>query len=268
MNTAQSNEINGFTRIVHVVADPVSQLRTPQAQNAIWSKRKLNLVTIPAHVGAEDLPSFLDALRVNQSTAGAVVTVPHKQTAAGLCDELGLTATLAGAVNAIRRTDDGRLLGETFDGDGFVVGLRAQGIDPAGLRVLIIGAGGAASAIALALIRAQVASLDIRNRTISRAEQLIHRLGSATGFTDIEAGSRRSSEMDLVVNATSVGMGDDRRLPMPVESFADSATVAEVVVSAEPTSFLQAALGRGLATHPGRHMLEGQMELIADFISN
>lgn len=259
--------ISGATRTVFVIADPVFQLRTPQAQNAIWQERGLDLVTVPAHVPASHLPGFLDMMRATRSTAGAVVTVPHKQAAAGLCDELGPDAVISGAINAIRRTKDGRLVGETFDGAGFVAGLREQGIDPAERAVLLMGAGGAASAVAAALVGAGIASLDIENRTPAKAEALAQRLSDRLGFADVSVGGTRAADADLVVNATSVGMTPGEDVFFDVERFAADAVAADVIVSGELTPFLAAAAARGLTVHEGRHMLIGQMQPIADFLA-
>lgn len=258
--------ISGTTRIVNVVADPVFQLRTPQAQNEIWSRRGLNLVTVPAHVTADDLSGFLQSLRLNGSIAGAVVTVPHKQAAVGLCDELGPNAKATGAVNAIRRSADGQLIGETFDGLGFIAGLRAQHIEPEGRRVVVIGAGGAASAIAVALSLAGVQSIAIENRTSAKSEALAERI-RAMGFSNVYTGTEHATDADLVINATSAGMTPGESVDFRVGRFQSTAIAAEVIVSNQHTPFLAAAADRGLHVHEGRHMLQGQMELIADYLT-
>ncbi len=258
-------EVTGATRCVYVVADPVAQVRTPQAQNAIWDDRGVDLLTIPAHVVAAELPRFLDGMRANHSVAGAVVSVPHKQTTAGLCDELGAEARRVGAVNAIRRADDGRLVGDTFDGAGFVAGLLSQGADPRGRRVRLVGAGGAAASIAFALADAGAVSLNIVNRSSNRAEDLADRLREYAGFTGVSVDADRD-EAEWIVNATSLGMGGGTTTVFDFEGIAPGGIAAEVVVAAAPTPFLEQATHAGLATHPGRYMLDGQMPLIADFL--
>jgi shikimate dehydrogenase len=257
--------ITGATRTVLVIADPVEQLRTPQAQNTLWKERGLDLVTMPAKVSPEGLETFLAGLRANESAAGAVVSIPHKQTAVGFCDALGPVAAVTGAVNAIRRLADGRLVGETFDGDGFVAGLLARGVDPAGRRVRLLGAGGAASAIGVALARAGIASLRIENRTVARAELLADRIRQATDLADVTT-DRRGPDDDLIVNATSQGMRPDDATDFRFEGMSELAVAADVIVSDRLTPFLAAAEQRGIAVHEGRHMLDGQMVLIADFL--
>lgn len=260
-------EITGATRLCFVVADPVRQLRTPQVLNRVWDERGLDIVTLPAHVPSTGLSDFVAGMRANESVLGAVVTVPHKQAVLALCDELGPNARIVGAVNVLRRTAEGRLIGETFDGLGFVAGLRARGLDPRGHRVVVLGAGGAASAVAVALLNADVARLDVSNRTAARATDLVDRLRVAFPGRDIGTGLDRVADAQLIVNATSNGMSPSDVSPLAPDLFPAGALAADVVMSAEPTPFLAAAAGRGSATHDGTHMLNGQIQLIADYLS-
>lgn len=258
--------ISGLTRVTFVVADPVAQLRTPQGLNVLWQDRAVDVITVPAHVVASELGAFFAGLRSNKSCLGAVLTVPHKQTAMALCDELGDGARVAGAVNVVRRRPDGSLLGETFDGLGFVAGLADVGFDCAGVPTVLIGAGGAASAIAAALLKAGVTRLDVVNRSEQRARELVDRLAELYPGRDIGVGKARSLEAGLVVNATSLGMSKNDPIPFPVELIPSAAVAADVVMQAELTPFLAAALSQGAIVHEGRHMLAGQLRLIADFL--
>lgn len=258
--------ITGRTKTCFVVADPVHHLRTPASLNRIWEVAGNDVVTVAAHVRASDLGSFLTGIRVNASVLGTVVTVPHKENAAGLCDELGPNARLVGAVNVVRRTEDGRLIGETFDGLGFVAGLRVQGIEPEGQRVVVLGAGGAASAVAFALLSAGLATLDVSNRTATRAASLVGRLRAGVPSGDVQVGLDRLSSATLVVNATSAGLNPSDASPMSSGDFPEGATAADVVMSAHPTPFLAAAAARGIRTHEGIHMLAGQTDLISQFL--
>lgn len=258
--------IDGSTQTVFVVAEPVMQLRTPEFLNRIWEQRGVNAVTVPAHVVHDDLEGFLDSIRANQSALGAVISIPHKQSAVAFCDGLGTNAALTGAINAIRRDRSGGLSGETFDGVGFVAGLKAQGIEVIDMRVLIVGAGGAASAIAVALVRAGVRSIGIANRTPARAELLAERLRSELLFTSVDTGWQSALLADLVINCTPNGMNGEHDSHIPVRELGGSAIAAEVIASVERTPFLLAAESRGLRIHEGRHMLDGQMQLIADYL--
>jgi shikimate dehydrogenase len=261
------HEITGATRLCFVVADPVRQVRTPQVLNRVWNERGLDIVTVPAHVQVSGLTSFVAALRANESALGAVITVPHKQSIIELCDELGPNAQIVGAVNVVRRTAEGRLVGETFDGLGFVAGLRERGLEPRGQRAVVLGAGGAASAVAVALLSANVESLDVSNRTEGRANHLAERLRAAFPTRDIGTGLDRVAAAQLIVNATSIGMSPSNVSPIPPDIFPTGALAADVVISAELTPFLAGAARHGNSTHGGAHMLNGQIQLIADYLS-
>ncbi|MDQ4137093.1 MAG: shikimate dehydrogenase, partial [Pseudomonadota bacterium] len=149
-------EITGSTRVFGILADPIEHVRTPQALNALMRERGVDGVMVPFHAGADDLAAVAAGLRRLRSFRGMIVTVPHKTAMLGLCDAVSERARQVGAVNAVRREPDGRLVGDMFDGLGFVAGLRAAGIEPRGARAYIAGAGGAAKAIAFALVEAGV----------------------------------------------------------------------------------------------------------------
>jgi shikimate dehydrogenase len=250
------------------VADPVFQLRTPSALNVLWAERSVDMFTVPARVAPGDLHSFMQGLRANASAAGAVVSVPHKTDVAEQCDMLGPNARVVGAVNVVRRASDGTLTGETFDGLGFVAGLRSRGIDPVGQRVVICGAGGAASALAVALLAADVAALDVYNRTEARAQALVDRLTEAFPGTDLGVGLSRLPEASLIVNATSNGMKPEDAPTLRGEMLPRGALAAEIVMTSLPTAFLAGAAARGLEIHEGIHMLHGQLSLIADYLGS
>lgn len=258
--------ITGTTKVCFVIADPVAHLRTPSGLNALWAASGADIVSVAANVTPADLMPFLEGMRANRSAAGAVVTVPHKQSVVRLCDDLGPNARVVGAVNAIRRDASGRLIGETFDGLGFLAGLRKMGIHPEGMHVLLGGAGGAASAVAAALLQAGVEHLDVVNRTEARAHELADRLRDAFPKVDIRIGAHRAGLADLAINATSSGMADSDHPFIDVGVLSPSAIAADVVMSSQLTPFLRAAASRGIQTHEGVHMLAGQLQLIAEYL--
>jgi shikimate dehydrogenase len=141
-------EITGRTAIWGILADPIHHVKTPQALNALMQEHNVDGVMIPFHVGAGGLDSLVAGLRSMHNLKGFVVTVPHKTAIVDLCDEVSEQAQAIGAVNTVRREDDGRLVGEMLDGAGFVAGLRQGGVEPRERSVYLAGAGGAANAIA------------------------------------------------------------------------------------------------------------------------
>src|SRR5690606_33911194 len=109
MSIQATSRITGATRVLFILADPVTHVRTPQAMNALAELHGTDSVMVPCDIASADLPVMLDAMRVMKSVDGAVVTTPHKLAAAALCDELSVAARSAGVVNAIRRTPEGVL---------------------------------------------------------------------------------------------------------------------------------------------------------------
>lgn len=267
MSASTSARITGATRVLFILADPVTHVRTPQAINALAERYGANCVMVPCEVAAAGLGTVFAALRAMKSFDGAVVTMPHKLAAAGLCDELSMTARAAGVVNAIRRTPQGTLQGDIFDGQGFVAALRSDGFDPTGKGVFLVGAGGAACAIAFALSQAGARRMTIHNRTSSKAHQLASIL--ALKFPELQvtvSGDPNPSGADLVINASTLGRSADDAVPVDVRYLQKQMRVADVVMSSEPTPLIRAAQACGCRTQTGQAMLEGQLPLIAEFL--
>jgi len=259
--------ISGHTRLVVILAHPVHHVRTPAAMNAHFAAIARDAVLVPMQVSPGDLAPVVAALRRVENLGGIVVTVPHKEAIAALCDELTAAARIVGAVNVIRRQPDGSLLGGQFDGEGFVAGLRANGHAVRGRRIWMAGAGGAAAGIGHALLRHGAAALTIHNRTDARAEALVARLAAALPDAAIAAGGPDPGGHDIVVNATSLGLKPGDALPVPPERLHPGMLAAEVVMQPDVTAFLEAAAARGCGTHRGIHMLTGQVAILADFVT-
>lgn len=253
--------ITGQTKIYAVIGDPISQVRTPEVINQLFTQNGTDAVLVPIHVAPENLAAVLNSFRAMKNLGGFVATVPHKRAVAALCDELGDAGRAIGAVNAVRRNEDGRFVGNMYDGAGFVTGLRVQGHDPAGHRALLVGAGGAAAAIAFALVEAGVTSLTIANRTPSKAEEIVARVTKHFPNRPIGVGAADPTGYDLVINATSLGMKASDPLPLDTSLLLPGMTVAEVIMKPETTPLLAAAKARGCAVHYGRHMLDEQVVL-------
>lgn len=258
--------ITGNTRLCMILADPVAQVRTPQVLNDYFAAHDVDAVLVPVHVSADELAEVVAGLRRMRNLAGFVVTVPHKTAMASLCDELGPAGRAIGSVNAVRRTADGRLLGDMFDGAGFVAGLRSQGNDPADWRVLLLGAGGAASAIAFALAEAGARRVTIANRTRAKAQVVVERVRRAFPQADVTVGDADPRDHDMVVNATSLGMRPEDPLPVDVGLLQPDVLVAEIIMKPELTPLLDQARQRRCPIHYGRHMLDRQVDLMARFM--
>jgi shikimate dehydrogenase len=197
---------------------------------------------------------------------GMIATVPHKTAMVDLCDDITPAARMVGAVNIVRRNSDSSLSGDILDGQGFVGGLRQHGIEPRDLRVLLSGAGGAAKAIAFALADAGVARLDLYNRTLAKAQDIITRLQVVYPTVAMAAVGASPVGYDLVINATSLGMRPDDALPLDVSELSAAQTVAEIIMTPAMTPLLAAAKEKGCRIQYGLPMLECQIELMADFM--
>ncbi|CAB3832305.1 shikimate dehydrogenase [Achromobacter sp. K91] len=258
-------EITGSTTVFAIAADPIAHVKTPQRLNALLRERGVDAVMVPFHVAPDALPGLFAGIRGLANLGGIVVTVPHKENAAALCDALTPSAQLSGAVNAVRLRD-GVLTGGNFDGLGFVAGLRSQGHDPAGRHVYLAGLGGAGKAIACAVADAGPASLRLYNRSADKALSFAAHLSRQYPGLAISVASAAPQACDIAINATSLGLNDTDPLPFQLDALAAGTVVADAVMSRVDTPLLRAAAARGCRTHPGLYMLEGQIAEIARFL--
>jgi shikimate dehydrogenase len=258
--------VNGKTKVIVLVAWPATHVRTPTFFNALCAARGINAIMVPWAVRPEHLADAWNGLRFVDNLAGVILTIPHKQTAAALCDSLEGDAGLLDVVNTVRRNADGTYTGRMYDGEGFVDGLRNNGVPLDGRRVLLLGAGGAATAIALALARAGVGALTIANRSAEKARHLAGLIGQHAQGVRVDVGSPDPSGHDIVVNATSLGLKDSDALPCDVARIEPGMVVAEVVMQPPVTRLLAEAAQRGAHTHAGEHMVTAQLERFVDFL--
>lgn len=259
-------EIDGRSRVIVHLAYPSAHLRTPALFNERCAERRINAVLVPWEVAPAELGAAWAGLKAARSVAGAIVTIPHKETAASHCDELEGVAADLDVANVVRREPDGRMTGRLYDGEGFVAGLRADGYDPLGKRALLLGAGGAATALAHALLIAEVAELVIANRNASRAEALAARLRALNPGRRIATGPADARGFDLVVNGTSVGLDGDPASPVDIATIEPGCMVADIVMKPAITPLLRGAQERGARIHQGVHMLAAQIDLFIDFL--
>jgi shikimate dehydrogenase len=183
----------------------------------------------------------------------------------GLLDEVTPTVRVAGACNAVKRTADGRLVGDMFDGAGFVRGVQRKGLNLHGAKVLVVGAGGVGCAIAASLAAAGIASVRLFDVNTASAEGLGQRLQQNYPQIAVQIGSNDPTGCDLVVNATPMGMNEGDPLPLDVSRLAASTFVGEVVMRTEMTAFLMAAKARGCAVQVGSDMLFEQIPAYLEY---
>lgn len=258
--------ITGTTRLYAIIGDPIAHVRTPMAFNDYFSARSIDAVCLPIHIGRDDLPRGWAGLKSMLNLDGFIVTAPHKAESARLCDRLDGDGAYTGVVNTVRREADGSFTGTLLDGRGFVSGLKKHGHKVEGRRFYMAGAGGAGTALAYALADSGAVALTIHNRTRSKAEALVAGVAKAFPQCEVRLGTADASGHDVVVNATSLGLKPDDPLSFDLASTDRSALVAEVVMKPDMTPLLIAAKARGYAIHFGTHMLNGQLNLMMEFL--
>jgi shikimate dehydrogenase len=255
-------KITGNTKIVGIMGHPVGHTLSPTMQNAAFAAAGLDYCYLPFDTPPERLPAAVEGLRA-VGVRGFNVTIPHKETIVPLLDRLTDEAKRIGAVNAVQADGD-LFVGHNTDGKGFLRSLMEEGgIDPRGVRVLILGAGGAARAVAFALADAGAGSIRIANRTAERGKTLAEALRAALKGSPIqvipwqrdpEIWEESLAEADLLVNATSVGMGSDSS-PVPAKAIHPKLVVCDLVYRPLETSLLKAARSRGAKALSGLGML-------------
>lgn len=249
---------SGTTTLAAVIGDPVRHSRSPAIHNAAFRALGLDWSYVAFEVpdgGAAGAVAAMRALDIR----GLSVTMPHKAAVAGLVDELTDVARRLDAVNCVR-WEGAALVGDNTDGAGFVASLADAGVSPADRRCVVLGAGGAARAVVLALAGAGAASVAVVNRTASRAHDAA-RLAGAVGSV---GGDAEIAEADLVVNATSIGMGDSGEVPLDVGLLGDATVVADLVYQPLVTPLLAAAAARGATTVDGLGMLVHQAAIASE----
>jgi shikimate dehydrogenase len=254
-------DLSGATRIHLIVGDPVAQTKSPAGLTQEFSARGVDAACIPMQVAPADIDAFFAVAKRVQNIDGIVVTVPHKLAATRHCDVLSERSRALAAVNAMRRTPDGRWSGDMTDGVALVAALRAAGCDPNGRRALVVGLGGAGSAVVLALAEAG-ARVAVHDVDAARRDDLVRRLGAWT----IAVGSADPAGCDLLVNATPLGMAPGDPLPVEATRIAPGAVVADLVTKPAVTPLLIAARERGAKIVTGEDMFAPQAGILADFL--
>jgi shikimate dehydrogenase len=247
--------ITGRTKIIGHLGYPTEAFKAPMIYNPWFEMKGIQAAVVPPGIQAQDYPDLLPMLFRVTNMHGALVTMPHKVTTAGLVDEVTTTAKIAGASNAILRRPDGSLLGDMFDGAGFVRGMERKGKRIAGSSALVVGSGGVGSAIAASLAAAGPSTIGLFDAAPAAAEALAERLRSHYPALEVMTGSNDPTGYDVVVNATPLGMKAGDPLPVDVAKIVPGTFVGEVVMKEEFTPLLRAAMAKGCPVQVGTDML-------------
>jgi shikimate dehydrogenase len=257
--------ISGRTKLIAHLGYPTESFKAPMIYNPYFAKHGIDAAVVPMGCKSEDYAGFLKLVFRLSNIHGALITMPHKVTTIALLDEMSTTAKIAGSCNAVRLGPAGQLIGEMFDGDGFVRGVLRKGRKLDGARVLVVGSGGVGSAIAASLAKAGVAHLAVVDAHAPMMNGLADRLRHHYSALTVTTGSNDPAGFDVVVNATPLGMNPGDPLPMDTNRIAPETFVGEVVMSTEVTPFLSAARARGCPTQIGTDMLFEQIPASLEF---
>ncbi|MFP8780786.1 shikimate dehydrogenase family protein [Hydrogenophaga sp. RWCD_12] len=247
--------INGNTELIAHIGYPTHTFKSPMIYNPFFEQEGINAIVVPMGCKPEDYPVFLKSVFTLTNIRGALITMPHKVVTVGLLDEVTPTVRVAGACNAVKRLPDGRLVGDQFDGAGFVRGVIRKGLQLKGARVLVVGSGGVGCAIAASLAGAGIAHIGLFDVHTAAAEALGQRIRDNYPAISVATGSNDPAGFDLVVNATPMGMNEGDPLPLDVARLDPTTFVGEVVMRTEMTAFLTAAAARGCQVQVGSDML-------------
>lgn len=256
--------LTGATRLNVIVGDPIAQVRSPAGVTAAFGSRGVDAILVPTEVAQKDLLLFLDVCTRMKNLDGVIVTVPHKFACSKYCHSRTQRSDFLGAVSVMRR-DGAGWHGDIMDGVGFVEAARRHGVNPSEGRALLVGAGGAGSAIALALVEAGARELAIHDQDPTRRDVLIQRLSALSGAT-ITMGSPDPSGFDFVANATPAGMRPDDPLPVDVSKLSAATYVGCVITAPEIPPLIAAARSLGCTTGTGAEMYAALQELMIDFL--
>ncbi len=245
----------GTPPIAGVVGWPVSHSLSPRLHGYWLRENKIDGQYLPLAVQPVDLEATLHALP-RLGYRGVNITVPHKEHALQMCDELDEISRQVGAINMVTVTKEGMLVGRNTDGIGFIENLRGGSKwDPTDGPVVVLGAGGAARAVIAALNYAEVSEIRICNRKFSRAESLASTFGTSCVAIDWSNRDASLEDAALLVNTTSLGMKGQPPLEIKLDALSPRAVVNDIVYVPIETPLLEAARARGNWTGDGLGML-------------
>lgn len=257
--------VNGKTRVYGIVGDPIEQVRSPEMVTWEMQKRDHNALLIPMHIARDEFDTLMPHIMRMRNLDGLIFTIPFKAQAIALAKTLGPQASQIGAINALKKHSSGAWSGEIFDGIGCVEAFKQKGITLQDKRLQLIGLGGAGSAICVALAYEKPKLLrlfDINAQTTERMSKMVNTISPQTV---IEVGLPHAEGIDILLNASPVGMLNDARLPLAVQQFKKELIVFDAIVMPENTPLLSLAQDCGCQVVRGREMMLGQISKIVDY---
>jgi len=258
---------DGKTRLFPIFGDPIVYVRSPEFLTRGFRARGHNAMCVAMEVSEAGLDTFMKGISAVANVDGLLVTMPHKSTAFAYCSTASETSRRLKVVSVIRRNKDGSWHGDMLDGDAFVKAQVDNGARPAGAKVLLLGAGGAGSAIAISLLRAGVRELVIHDADTARVQRLLAISGDLAQER-AHAGLADPTGCDMVCNATPMGMSPDDPPPLDLKLLKASMFVGDIIAGHGETVLVKAAREAGCKTATGDHMVEAVQTVMLDFMLN
>jgi shikimate dehydrogenase len=265
------DNFSGATRVHFIVGDPIAQVKSPFGVTQAFEAHGRDAICVPAHVAPADLSAWWAGTQRAHNIDGLIVTVPHKFACTAFCDTLSERAAFLGTVNTVRRNAQGHWHGDMFDGLGYVRAMEKNGCVLKNKRALLVGAGGAGSAVAHSLVLAGVRELAIHEPDAQRRESLIDRLnslklGKVTNLEKFTLGSPDPTGFDVAVNATPIGMKESDPTPIDITQIHRDMFIGCVITAPAITPLIAAARAKGCNTVTGADMFAQVRELMVQFL--
>ena len=260
----------GTTKIYGCIADPIDHVKAPTIFTSIFKSKNIDAVMIPLHVSSNNLDNLIKTLKLINNFQGLTVTIPHKSAVVKLCDFLDLEAESTQAVNWIKFDNNRKLIGNNFDGKGFINGFISQSYTFVDKIVCLFGAGGAAVAIGCSLAKEGIKELKIVNRDVNKANELKKRINLINKDLKISIFFTHDydiADCSIIINATSLGLKKNDQLPFDITKSNTNCIIADIIMQPEETKLLKHAKSIGRPIHFGKNMIESQIDLVGDFLN-
>jgi shikimate dehydrogenase len=258
-------QLNGETKIYPIVGHPIAQVRSPQFLTEIFTRRGINAIVPPLDVLPENIMTVLENFRLMENVGGIVVTLPHKIDALKACDILSERAKFAGSVNVIHKDEQGRYVADNVDGLGYMDGVKELGFDITDKQALLVGVGGAGSAVAYEILARGAAHLKIAELNTERRDATIAALDEQFPGK-VSVGSDDPTGMDFIANVTPCGMREGDPFPADPSKMNAAQFVADSITKPAVTPMLEAARALGCNTMTGAGMFNAEAERLVDFL--
>ena len=260
----------GSTQIYGCLADPIDHVKAKTIFTSIFNQKNIDAVMIPIHVSKNNLSDVINSLKLIKNFHGMTITIPHKTDIVSFCDFLEPDADRTKAVNWVKFDKNRKLIGNNFDGKGFVNGFLEQQHSLVNKSICLFGAGGAGIAIAYSLAKENIKKLTLINRDINKANNLKNNINKLYPDLYVEVLSQFDCELqdcDIVINATSLGLKNNDKLPFDVNKTRLDCIIADVIMNPSDTELLKQSKSIGRTIHYGKFMIESQIELVGKFLN-